>query len=131
MAIPERWRRQIFDERLLTQFPEGKLCYDTCLTNGWTPKNGDIIRLVTLRYKFRDGKLSEYFPQNQGPIEENKTALFYKWLRERGRLASDTTEEAVPGWETPHFLELTSRNLYRTPEMVRLRSQVRAGLIKP
>jgi hypothetical protein len=72
------------DERLLTHHPAGRTCYEVCQANGWTPGNGDLLRLVKLWDEVRQGRRTEVAlsPARLG---------FARWLVQTGRLTEDLT----------------------------------------
>jgi hypothetical protein len=71
--------RKAFDERLLTHHPAGQACVDVCLSNGWQPASGDVIRLVRLWDQVRQGQRSE--------VALSSARLEYaRWLYRHGKI---------------------------------------------
>lgn len=82
--------RKAFDIRLLSHYPQGQRCLDTCLSNGWLPGNGDILRLVRLWDEVDQGVRSEQ-------TEINPVRLrFARWLVQQGRISDEINPGPSP-----------------------------------
>jgi hypothetical protein len=88
MAMARKANAQL-DGRLLTHHPAGKECLEICAANGWTPDSADVIRLVRLWARVREGEHSE--------SALSRTHLEYaRWLRQHGHIGEDVAQDDLP-----------------------------------